>query len=88
MYSSNFVVGHLVSISAKSCSILATGFRGEDIQRFLQRYIIETGYASWRPCFLTDQIHFQIRFFVEGHLVTVSTKLFSILSIGFRGEDV
>ena len=33
--------------------------------------------------FLTDLANF-----VSGHLITISTKPFSILTTGFRGEDV
>ena len=42
--------------------------------------------ATWWPCYLTVQIYFS--FFVEGHFVTISAKSFSILTIGFRVEDV
>ena len=35
--------------------------------------------------FLTNQIG--LRYFVEGHLVTISGKLFLILTIGFKEEE-
>ena len=50
----------------------------------LERSVISR--ATWWPCYSTDQIYFS--FFVEGHFVTISDKSFSILKIGFRGEDV
>ena len=41
-------------------------FRGENALSFLYRYIRETVYTPWRPCFLTDQIH--ICYFCRGSL--------------------
>ena len=45
-----FVKGHLKTISAKSMSVLKTGFREEDVKCFLQRSFMETGHVPWRPC--------------------------------------
>ena len=45
-------------------------------------YRRETGQPPWRPCILTDQIRFC--YFVEGHLVIISAKPFSILTACFR----
>ena len=53
-----------------------------DFQRLWEPCIRETSQAS---CYLTDKICLSI--FVEGHLVTISTKLFSILIIGCRDKD-
>ena len=75
-----------MTISAKLFSILTTGFRKEFFLKFSNRYIMETGHAHWRTCFC--RIKFVLASFVEGHLVTVSTKLFLILTTGFRGENL
>ena len=40
-----------MTISAKLFSILTTGFRKEDLLKFSNRYIMETGHADWRTCF-------------------------------------
>ena len=54
---------------------------------FYIRYIRETGHAPWWPCLLTDQICFCHCCRGSPSLI-VSAKLFSILTTGFRGEDV
>ena len=48
--SASFVEGHLVTISSKLLLIPTIGFR-ENVLSFLYRYIRETGYAPWWPCF-------------------------------------
>ena len=48
-------------------------------------FLTALSHASWRPCFLTDQIGFI--FFEDGHLLSISAALFSILPIGIRGGD-
>ena len=42
-------------------------------------------HTPWWP-FL--QIKFHLAIFVDGHLITISTKLFSFQTAGFRAEDV
>ena len=76
----SYFCSYLVTISAKLFSILPTGFRRRFL-KFSHRYIMETGHASWRPCFW--RIKFVLAIFV-GHQVLISTKLFWILTPGFR----
>ena len=40
------------------------------------------------PPLLTMLDHTSLAIFVEGHLVTISVKLFSILTTGFKGKDL
>ena len=40
--------------------------------------------AAWWPCF--KQIKYILAIFVEDHLVTISAKSISVLTIGFREE--
>ena len=54
--------------------------------KFPHRYKKETGHAPWRPCFW--RVNFVLAIIVVRHSVTVSTKLFCILTTGFRGEDL
>ena len=68
--------------STKLLWILTTGFRREDRQSFY----FPDGPCPLAAMILTDQICLAI--FVEGPLVTISAKLFSILTIGFKGEDL
>ena len=45
-------------------------------------HIWKTGYTPWRPCFW--RIKFVLAIFVKGNPVIISTKLFWILTTGFR----
>ena len=71
--------------NAKLFLILTIGFRG-DVLSFLYMHLKGNWHHIWRPRFSTNQV--RLCFIVEGHLVTNSNKWFSILTIGFRGEDV
>ena len=61
--------------------ILNTNFQR---RRSFADFVIVISHAPWQPGFW--QIKFVLAVFVEGHLVTISSKLFSILTIVFRGE--
>ena len=56
-------------------------------RRFFEFIVVVIRHAPWRPCFFL-LIKLVLAIFVEGHPVTNSAKLFSILTIGCRGEDV
>ena len=70
-----------MTISAKFISIPTTGFRGDDFLKFSHRYIMETGHASLAAMFLTN------RFCLIDFCRSSSSKLFSIMTTDFTGED-
>ena len=52
------------------------------MEKIVKVFITAISQAPWRPCFW--RIKFLLAIFVAGHLVTISAKLFSSLTTGFR----